>query len=173
MSASMSTPMSATMLAIISAQCQPPQCHLNALWGLRDADRMEIRKYHGPTDQRTNGHTSPARKKLEMLAQLIILFFLDSTKYKIVTNLVDFFKSYLLWLYRTLLSIFLFLRISQLCCFWLEDIQAEETFVKMCNGHLNPTQLPFSFSLQKTCKSNCETFTLLNDALHILNFYTW
>ena len=26
--------------------CRPPQCRLDALWGLRDADRMEIRKYH-------------------------------------------------------------------------------------------------------------------------------
>ena len=30
-------------------QCRPPQCRLDALWGLRDADRMEIQKYHGGT----------------------------------------------------------------------------------------------------------------------------
>ena len=28
---------------------RPPQCGFDALWGLRDADRMEIRKYHGRT----------------------------------------------------------------------------------------------------------------------------
>ena len=30
-----------------SPPCRPPQCHLDTLWGLRDADRMEIRKYYG------------------------------------------------------------------------------------------------------------------------------
>ena len=30
-------------------QCRPPQYRLDALWGLRDADRMEIQKYHGGT----------------------------------------------------------------------------------------------------------------------------
>ena len=36
-----------------SPPCWPPQCRLDALWGLRDADRMEIRKYHLPTYRRT------------------------------------------------------------------------------------------------------------------------
>ena len=35
--------------------CRPPQCCLGTLWGVRDADRMEIRKYHlRTTDGRTN-----------------------------------------------------------------------------------------------------------------------
>ena len=34
--------------------CRPPQCRLDALWGLRDADRMEIRKYHLRTNLRTD-----------------------------------------------------------------------------------------------------------------------
>ena len=29
--------------------CQPSQCRLDALWGLRDADRMEIQKCYGLT----------------------------------------------------------------------------------------------------------------------------
>ena len=46
------TSMSATISATMS-----PRCHLDALWGLRDADRMDIRKY----DQRTYEWTYESR----------------------------------------------------------------------------------------------------------------
>ena len=36
--------------------CRPPQCHLDAFWGLRDADRMEIQK--SATDRPTNLFTN-------------------------------------------------------------------------------------------------------------------
>ena len=42
------TSMSATISATMS-----PRCHLDALWGLRDADRMDIQKYDQRTYERT------------------------------------------------------------------------------------------------------------------------
>ena len=41
--------------------CQPPQCRLDALWRLRDADRMEIRKNDIPTDLLTDGRSGRGR----------------------------------------------------------------------------------------------------------------
>ena len=53
MSATLSTSMPAPCPPLCRPQCppqcRPPQCRLDALWGLRDADRMKIQKYHGGT----------------------------------------------------------------------------------------------------------------------------
>ena len=60
MSTTMSNSMSATFFFFFSffcrppfwPPCRPPQCVFGTLWGLRDADRMEIRKYFLPTNGR-------------------------------------------------------------------------------------------------------------------------
>ena len=42
--------MNSQILEDVQAGILKLQCNLDALWGLRDADRMEIRKCYGPTD---------------------------------------------------------------------------------------------------------------------------